>query len=514
MARLSDLNIGTRLTAAFSIVLVLLLVAVAVAFSVLNRISHTMDQVVEDRYAQIAVSDDIKNVGAQGVIVIGRLLLSTDPAQRTRYMDDYAKVRTANTENFAKFEKMLNTDEGKAIFAEQSVARKAYGATVRKLFDLVAAGQREQAMTVYQGEMAQEQVRYYALIDKMVDYQAKAMQDDVARANEDARRSKLLMGAVAVVAILLGMLTGYSITRSITSRINGAIELAEDVAKGDLTERPLEQSRDEIGRLISALQHMVVSLHRIVSDVRHGAVTISAAAHEVAQGNADLSARTEAQASALQQTASAMEQLTAAVRMSADNANQASATAVSASQVASQGGTAVGEVVSTMNSISASSQRIGEIIGVIDGIAFQTNILALNAAVEAARAGEHGRGFAVVASEVRALAQRSAGAAKEIKSLIDASSEQVSTGNRLVTLAGSTMQQVVSGIQQVSGVVAEISASSREQSLGIEQVNAAIMQMDDTTQKNAAMVEQSTAAARALQEQASQLNDAVRTFVL
>jgi len=514
MSKLSDLNIGTRLTAAFAIVLCLLLAVLAVAFSVLNRISQTMDQVVQDRYAQIAVSDDIKNVGDRGVIVIGRLLLSTDPAQSKRYMDEYAQVRAANTENFAKFEKMLNTDEGKAIFAEQSVARKDYGAAVRKLFDLIAAGQREQAMTIYQGEMAQQQVRYYALIDKMVDYQSQAMQSDVTRANEDARRSKVLMAAVAAAAVLLGVLTAFSITRSITSRIHGAIQLAEDVAKGDLTLRPIEQSRDEVGRLISALQLMVGSLHRIVSDVRHGAVTISAAAHEVAQGNADLSARTEAQASALQQTASAMEQLTAAVRMSADNANQASATAVSASQVASQGGSAVGEVVSTMNSISASSQRIGEIIGVIDGIAFQTNILALNAAVEAARAGEHGRGFAVVASEVRALAQRSAGAAKEIKSLIDASTEQVSTGSRLVSHAGATMQQVVTGIQQVSGVVAEISASSREQSLGIEQVNAAIMQMDDTTQKNAAMVEQSTAAARALQEQAAQLNEAVRTFVL
>ena len=514
MPTLSNFKIGTRLAAAFAIVIALLLLVLAVAVSVLNRTSGTMDRVVDDRYAQIAVSDDIKNVGDRGVIVIGRLLMATDPAQAKRYMDEYALVRAANTENFARFEKMLNTDEAKAIFAEQSEARKAYGAAVRKLFDLIAAGQREEAMVVYQGDMAQLQVRYYALIDKMVEYQSKAMADDVARAKADAQRSKLWMGVVAAIAVLLGVVTAYSITRSITQRIHGAIALAEDVAKGDLTPRDLPQSSDEIGRLIAALQHMVRSLHRIVSEVRQGADTISAAAREVAQGNADLSARTEAQASALQQKASAMEQLTAAVRLSADNADQANASAASASQVASAGGKAVGEVVATMSSISASSQRIGEIIGTIDGIAFQTNILALNAAVEAARAGEHGRGFAVVASEVRALAQRSAGAAREIKDLIVASTEQVGAGSRLVEQAGATMTQVVTGIQQVSGVVAEISASSREQSMGIEQVNMAIMQMDDTTQKNAAMVEQSTASAKALEDEAAHLNNAVRAFVL
>ncbi len=514
MPTLSNLQIGTRLAAAFAVVLLLMVLVVAVAVSVLNRTDAAMDRVVEDRYAQIALSGNIKNVGDRGVIVIGRLLMATDPAQAKRYMDDYAAVRAANTENFARFEKLLNTDEAKAIFAEQSEARKAYGAAVRKLFDLIAAGQREQAMSVYQGDMAQLQVRYYALIDKMVEHQARAMAEDVTRAKDDARRSKLWMGVVTALAILLGVGTAYSITRSITRRIQGAITLAEDVAKGDLTPHDLPQSRDEIGRLIAALQHMVGSLHRIVSEVRRGAETISAAAREVAQGNADLSARTEAQASALQQTASAMEQLTAAVKLSADNADQANASASSASAVAGQGGKAVGEVVATMSSISASSQRIGEIIGTIDGIAFQTNILALNAAVEAARAGEHGRGFAVVASEVRALAQRSASAAKEIKSLIDASTEQVGTGSRLVERAGATMTEVVSGIRRVSGVVAEISASSREQSLGIEQVNAAILQMDDTTQKNAAMVEQSTASARALQEEAVHLNNAVRAFVL
>jgi methyl-accepting chemotaxis protein len=259
---------------------------------------------------------------------------------------------------------------------------------------------------------------------------------------------------------------------------------------------------------------MVENLHRIVTEVRTGADTIANAAQEVAQGNQDLAARTEQQAAALEETASAMEQLTASVRMSADNAGEADRSASSASGIATQGGEVVGQVVQTMSSISAASRRIVEIIGVIDGIAFQTNILALNAAVEAARAGEQGRGFAVVASEVRSLAQRSATAAKEIKRLIDDSVSQVEAGGRMVEQAGQTMQQVVGSIRHVSHIVTEISASSREQSAGIEQVNAAVVQMDDSTQKNASMVEQSTAAARALQEQAHQLNDAVRAFAL
>jgi methyl-accepting chemotaxis protein len=248
--------------------------------------------------------------------------------------------------------------------------------------------------------------------------------------------------------------------------------------------------------------------------VRGGADANATAAHEVSQGNFDLSARTEQQASALQETASAMEQLTSAVKLSADNAGEASRSAVSASLVATRGGEVVGQVIDTMNSISTSSKRIVEIIGVIDGIAFQTNILALNAAVEAARAGEQGRGFAVVASEVRSLAQRSATAAKEIKTLIAASVEKVDEGSKMVEQAGATMQQVVTSIQHVSEIVAEISTSSREQSSGIEQVNIAILQMDDSTQKNAAMVEQGTASASAMREQAKHLTDVVGAFAL
>ncbi|KQU80874.1 MULTISPECIES: methyl-accepting chemotaxis protein [unclassified Rhizobacter] len=511
---LSNLRIGSRLALAFSVVIALLLVILAVATSVLNGLSSVMDSVVDDRYAQIALANKIKTVGDHGAVTIGRILLSSNPDQLKKYMDEYASIRAANTQNLADFEKMLHTDEDKSQFEEQSKARKEYGVVVRKVFDLMAAGKRDDAMAVYQDEMAAPQARYYALIDKMVARQSQSMLDDVATAKGSSRTAKLQMIGASILAVLLGLGTAWTITRSITHPIQRAIDLAESVAAGNLTYQVGVQSKDEVGRLITALQHMVDSLHRIVSEVRTGADTISTAAHEVSQGNTDLSARTEQQASALEQTASAMEQLTSAVKLSADNASQANQSAVSASSVATQGGQVVGQVIDTMSTISTSSKKIADIIGVIDGIAFQTNILALNAAVEAARAGEQGRGFAVVASEVRSLAQRSATAAKEIKSLIDASVNQVDEGSKMVEQAGVTMKQVVSSIKRVSEIVAEISASAREQSMGIEQVNSAILQMDDSTQRNAAMVEQGTASARALQDQAKQLTDVVRSFAL
>ena len=511
---LSNLKIGSRLALAFSVVIALLLVILGVATSVLNGLSSVMDSVVDDRYAQIALANKIKTMGDHGAVTIGRILLSTQPEQLKKYMDEYASIRAANTKNLADFETMLHTEQDKAQFEEQSKARKEYGVVVRKVFDLMAAGKRDEAMVVYQDEMAAPQQRYYALIDKMVARQSQSMLDDVATAKDSSRTAKLQMVGASVLAVLLGVLTAWTITRSITHPIQRAIGLAESVAAGNLTHNLGVQSKDEVGRLITALQHMVDSLHRIVSEVRTGADTISTAAHEVSQGNTDLSARTEQQASALEETASAMEQLTSAVKLSADNASQANQSAMSASTVATQGGQVVGQVIETMSTISTSSKKISDIIGVIDGIAFQTNILALNAAVEAARAGEQGRGFAVVASEVRSLAQRSATAAKEIKSLIDASVNQVDEGSKMVEQAGVTMKQVVSSIKRVSEIVAEISASSREQSMGIEQVNSAILQMDDSTQRNAAMVEQGTASARALQDQAKQLTEVVRSFAL
>ena len=512
--RLSNLKIGGRLTLAFATVISLLMVILFVSVSVLNGLSDTMDGVVDDRYAQIALSNKIKAVGDQGVITIGQMLLATDPAQVRKLSEGYAAIRAANTENLKTFEKILHASDARAVFDEQTKARAEYGAVVRKIFDLMAAGKREEAMVVYESELPAPKARYYSLIDKMVDLQASRMVDDVKNAKAGSNHAKIEMIAASVLAVLLGAATAYFITRSITRPINRAIALAEAVAAGDLTCQVHTEGRDEVARLIQALRNMVQSLNRIVSQVRVGAEAISTAADEVSQGNSDLSARTEQQASALEETASAMEQLTAAVKLSADNASAASHSAVSASTIAARGGEVVGKVIETMSSIATSSRKISDIIGVIDGIAFQTNILALNAAVEAARAGEQGRGFAVVAGEVRSLAQRSATAAREIKTLISASVEQVDEGSRMVEHAGQTMREVVDSIRNVSAIMTDISASSRDQSMGIEQVNSAIVQMDDSTQRNAAMVEQGTAAASAMQDQAKKLTEVVSAFEL
>ncbi len=314
--------------------------------------------------------------------------------------------------------------------------------------------------------------------------------------------------------MLVCLLVAYLATRSITLPIAAAVMVARRVADGDLTSHIEVESQDETGQLMQALQDMNTSLHNIVGKVRAGTDSIATASGQIASGNLDLSARTEQQASSLEETASSMEQMTSTTKHNSDNARQANQLAGSASAVAVRGGAVVAQVVSTMEEINVSSRQIVDIIAVIDGIAVQTNILALNAAVEAARAGEQGRGFAVVASEVRNLAQRSAAAAKEIKVLINASVDKVDHGSRLVAEAGATMGEIVSSVQRVTDIMSEITAASREQESGIDQINTAITEMDNVTQQNAALVEQAAAAAQALQDQSSELAQAVSVFKL
>jgi len=337
----------------------------------------------------------------------------------------------------------------------------------------------------------------------------------VTAAVERARNAYVIAAASCVVVIALALVVLWLfVRRSVVRPLHQAIEFAERIAQGDLSASVSSRSRDEAGQLLDALSRMNGALKDIVRKTREAADSVAAASNQVAAGTSQLAHQSEQQASSLEETAASMEELASTVKLNAENAQKADGVAREASATARAGGDEVRKVVQTMGEISSASRKIGDIVSVIDAIAFQTNILALNAAVEAARAGEQGRGFAVVASEVRSLAQRSATAAKEIKRLIDDSVSQVEAGGRMVEQAGQTMQQVVGSIRHVSHIVTEISASSREQSAGIEQVNAAVVQMDDSTQKNASMVEQSTAAARALQEQAHQLNDAVRAFAL
>jgi len=370
----------------------------------------------------------------------------------------------------------------------------------------------QQAMELMQGPMTQNYAPMQDAMDSLI-----KLQLDVGRAEFERSQALYVMvrnGALAAMSIglVLAIIIGVRLIRAISAPLNASVRIARGVAGGDLTQQIYVNSNDETGQLLQALKDMNDSLINTVGKVRQGTETIGVASREIAAGNGDLSSRTESQASSLEETASSMEELTATVKQNADNARQANQLVVSASDFAVKGGNVVGQVVQTMGSIKESSRKIVDIIGVIDGIAFQTNILALNAAVEAARAGEQGRGFAVVAAEVRNLAQRSAGAAKEIKALIGDSVDKVDAGSRLVDEAGQTMEQIVTSVKHVADIMSEITAASQEQSAGIGEINQAITQMDEMTQQNAALVEQAAAAAESMQEQAALLAEAVAAF--
>ncbi|MGI4861840.1 MAG: methyl-accepting chemotaxis protein [Janthinobacterium lividum] len=509
-----DFKISARLALAFGFIVALMILTALLGVLNLNFSTGKMNLVVKGRYPLISLSNDIKSNGYKASAVLSNLLIASTPEQKQQYMDAYADIRSTNATAYTTLQGLLSTDKGRKLFDQQIQARNDYGAAVKQVFAYMNAGQQPEAVAEYQGDMARLQSVYYALVDRMVEYQAGEMAKDVGNAADNADYAKIEMAVLSAFAVLISVVTAIFITRTITTPINQAVALAEAVAQGDLAQSVAVEGNDEVSRLLRALKNMIDNLHGIVGQVRSGTDTIATAAREIAGGSRDLAGRTEQQASSLGQTVSAMEQLTTTVKLNADNARQASQLALSASTVATHGGGAVDHAVDTMNAINQSSAKIVEIISLIDGIAFQTNILALNAAVEAARAGEHGRGFAVVATEVRNLAQRSAAAAKEIKELINDSVGQVSLGKQSVEEAGKIIREVVSSIKQVTDIVSGISVSMQEQSDGIGQINGAVMQVDRVTQENSALVEESSAAAHALQEQAGQLTDMVRAFRL
>ncbi len=406
------------------------------------------------------------------------------------------------------------TNQARQMIAEMERIESAYAPVALAIVDLALQKQTEAAVTKMNNECRPLLAQLVKASIAYNDYTTGQVVAIIAAATQEYYAQRYMLIGSCLVVVLAAIAAGVVITRSITRPINEAVEVAEAVAAGDLTTVIPITGQDEIGRLLNAMRNMQAGLAQVVASVREGSEGVATASSEIAQGNHDLSSRTENQASALQQTAASMEQLGSTVSQNAGSAQQANALAQSASSIAIRGGEVVGQVVETMKGINDASRKIADIIGVIDGIAFQTNILALNAAVEAARAGDQGRGFAVVASEVRSLAGRSAEAAKEIKQLIGASVERVEQGTLLVDKAGATMTEVVASIQHVTNIMAEISAASSEQSTGVAQVGEAVTQMDHATQQNAALVEQMAAAASSLKGRAQELVQVVAQFKL
>jgi methyl-accepting chemotaxis protein len=431
------------------------------------------------------------------------------------YYEKSIQSRTAEFTGYeSKYRLLVSSPEEKQIFNSLAQSFSSYGDASKKILALSRAGNIEDARKAIRGESVKLFRGVNDQVDKLVEL--SQIESERASATNDSlfTSSRLWIVSIMAIAMLLSVILALWIARLISQPLRAAVSIAESAAGGDLTVSIEVNSDDEIGQLLRAMQTMNASLQKLVGQVRQGTDAITIASHEIATGNLDLSNRTEQQAASLEETASAMEQLTSTVKQNADNARQANSLAATATVVAGKGGEVVGEVIATMSAINDSSRKIVDIISVIDGIAFQTNILALNAAVEAARAGEQGRGFAVVASEVRNLAQRSAAAAKEIKELINDSVEKVGAGSKLVIQAGSTMEEVVDSVRKVNDIVNEISSATTEQSGGIEEVNTAIIKMDEVTQQNAALVEEAAAAAQSMQDQAVHLTNAVSVFRL
>ena len=512
---LRTVRIGSRLAISFGIIL-LILVSALVVGNILN--ANNKQQLVaglQSVNSKSMLAAAMKSALLEGGISMRNIGLQSD----VELMQKDEKIVKAQRKRYAEARDKLAafglTDGEKKILADIARIDTELEKPLKEAIGQALAFNSEGAIKVIASKIDPLNQQTFIEINKLVEIQQLASERVISGSVAADGTLMLLQFIIGTIALAIGTVLAFVITRSITQPLHEALAIARRVADGELSSRVTPVSgHDEISDLLKALQNMGSSLLKIVGDVRGGTDTITLASREIATGNADLSSRTESQASSLEQTASAMEALTETVKQNAENARQANQLVIAASDYALKGGGVVGQVVDTMGSIKDSSRKIVDIIGVIDGIAFQTNILALNAAVEAARAGEQGRGFAVVAAEVRSLAQRSASAAKEIKGLIGDSVAKVDAGSKLVDEAGVTMQQIVTSVKHVADIMSEITAASQEQSTGIGEVNQAITQMDEMTQQNAALVEQAAAAAQSMQDQAAALSQAVSVFTL
>ncbi|WP_420064796.1 methyl-accepting chemotaxis protein [Pectobacterium colocasium] len=511
---LANWRIGYRLGAGFAILILMLFVVNIFSLSKLSGFQDDARDIVKEVYPQTVDANNLIDTVNSSLIAYQRLILVSGEDKIKENLELQNTFRQKIGSLMDKLVKEMTDDRSSAKLKEILAIRAAYLKSGDKIINEVISGNRNAAVDEFNNNLNVIQAKYRDEVRQLVDYQDDAMDaavEDMAHVYRDTRIVLLLILALGAV---LGALIAWSITRSVTRPIQQALQVADRVAQGDLTSRITVTSKDETGLLLQALDDMNASLGRIVGQVRDGAETISTAASQIAAGNQDLSARTEEQASSLEETAASMEQLTSTIKNTAENTQQATEIANKAAGAAKQSGDVMVSVTQKMRGIRDSSQRMAEIIGVIDGIAFQTNILALNAAVEAARAGEQGRGFAVVAGEVRSLAQRSATAAREIKDLIDDSVSKIQEGMSLVDTAEETMSGLTGYVRDVNEIISEISQASREQSDGINQMNLAVGQIDTTTQQNAALVEESASAALSLQGQASVLAESVSAFKL
>ncbi len=509
-----DWRVGVRLSVGFGLLMLMMLILVVISVLRIDSLAATTANIIDADWAKAKAANTLRSISLNNGLRTLEIYASEDPVFREKLRVARASAVEEFNRNYKFLQDSVKLPEARQLLTDMNEARMKYLSSGDEVSRLIESGNRQAAYKILQSTTIPALDQMQASLAKLVDVEDKLVESAGAKAVADADTTHWVLLGIGAAALLISFLLARWITASITIPLRQAVQVARSVASGQLDARIDVTSADEAGQLLQALKEMDQSLVNIVRRVRRGTESIATATQEIAAGNLDLSSRTEEQAAALQQTAASMQDLSTTVKQNYQSGQHANQLAEQAAQVALRGGEVVSQVVHTMEDINASSAKIAAIIGVIDSIAFQTNILALNAAVEAARAGEQGRGFAVVASEVRSLASRSADAAKEIKVLIETSVQNVSAGSELVEKAGSTMDEIVVSVRRVADIMGEISAASADQSHGIDQINLAMTQMDQVTQSNAALVEEASAAAQSLEEQAKDLVETVSVFRL